>query len=41
METRRGLAKIAIEDIVERICKESAVILAGGNIIQKAIFVKI
>jgi hypothetical protein len=35
METRRGLAKIAIEDIVERICKESAVILAGGNIIQK------
>jgi hypothetical protein len=35
MDTRKGLAKIAVEDIIERICKDSTVILAGGNILQK------
>lgn len=35
METRKGLAKIAIEEIIERICIESSVILAGGNVIHK------
>jgi len=35
METRRGLAKISIEEIIERICNESLVLLAGGNQIQK------
>jgi hypothetical protein len=35
METRKALAKNTIEEIVERICKESIVLLAGGNVIQK------
>jgi len=35
METRKALAKNATEEIIERICKESIVLLAGGNVIQK------
>jgi hypothetical protein len=35
METRKGLAKVAIDGLIERICNESIVLLAGGNLIQK------
>lgn len=34
METRQSQAKNAINDLVEKICAESTVYLAGGNIIQ-------
>ncbi len=35
METRKGLAKAAIDEIIERICLEASVLLAGGNLVQK------
>jgi len=35
METRKELAKVAIDEIIERICLEATVLLAGGNTIQK------
>lgn len=35
METRKGLAKVAIDGIIDRICLEATVILAGGNVVQK------
>jgi hypothetical protein len=35
METRKGLAKVAIDEIIERICLEASVLLAGGNLVQK------
>ena len=34
METRRGLAKIEIEELISKICMESTVFLAGGNKIE-------
>ena len=35
METRKGLAKVAIDELIERICLDASVLLAGGNLIQK------
>jgi hypothetical protein len=35
METRKALAKNTIEELIDRICNESSVLLAGGNLIQK------
>ncbi len=35
METRKGLAKAAIDEIIDRICIESTVLLAGGNTVQQ------
>jgi hypothetical protein len=34
METRQGLAKIAIEELIDRISREAIVYLAGGNKIE-------
>ena len=34
METRQGLAKIAIEELIFKICMEAVVYLAGGNKIE-------
>lgn len=34
METRQSQAKNAINELIEKICAESAVYLAGGNIVQ-------
>lgn len=34
METRKGLAKIAIEELVDKIGKEAAIYLAGGNKVE-------
>lgn len=34
METRQGLAKIAIEELIDRISREAVVYLAGGNKIE-------
>jgi hypothetical protein len=34
METRKSLAKEAIDDIIERICLEASILLAGGNLVQ-------
>ncbi len=34
METRKGLAKMAIEDMIDKICKEAAIYLAGGNKVE-------
>lgn len=34
METRKGLAKIAIEELITKICLEGAVYLAGGNKVE-------
>lgn len=34
METRKGLAKIAIEEIIEKICRDASVYLAGGNKVE-------
>ncbi|AYQ36585.1 BREX system P-loop protein BrxC [Runella sp. SP2] len=34
METRRALAKAAIDELIDRICKESIVYLAGGNKVE-------
>lgn len=34
METRQGLAKAAIEDLIDKICKESIIYLAGGNKVE-------
>ena len=34
METRQGLAKVAIEELIERIGRETAVYLAGGNKVE-------
>jgi hypothetical protein len=34
METRQGLAKVAIEELIDKICKEAAIYLAGGNLIE-------
>jgi hypothetical protein len=34
METRQSLAKSAITELIEKICEESIVYLAGGNIVQ-------
>lgn len=35
METRKGLAKAAIDEIIDRICLDSTVLLAGGNTVQQ------
>ena len=35
METRKGLAKVAIDEIIERICLEASVLLAGGSLVQR------
>ncbi len=35
METRKGLAKVTIDEIIERICIEATVLLAGGNAVQQ------
>ena len=35
METRKDLAKMAIDQLIERICLEASVLLAGGNSVQK------
>lgn len=34
METRQGLAKIAIEELIDKICREAVVYLAGGNKVE-------
>ena len=34
METRRGLAKIAMEELIDKICMEAIVYLAGGNKVE-------
>jgi len=34
METRQGLAKIGIEDLIDKICTEAVVYLAGGNKVE-------
>lgn len=34
METRQGLAKIAIDELIEKICREAVVYLAGGNKVE-------
>lgn len=34
METRQGLARIAIEELITKICMEGAVYLAGGNKVE-------
>ena len=34
METRQGLAKIAIGDLIDKICMEAVVYLAGGNKVE-------
>jgi hypothetical protein len=34
METRQGLAKIAIDELIDKICKEAIVYLAGGNKVE-------
>jgi hypothetical protein len=34
METRRGLANQGVNDLIERICKEAKVYLAGGSLIE-------
>lgn len=34
METRKGLAKMAIEDLIDKIGKEAAIYLAGGNKVE-------
>lgn len=34
METRQAQAKISIQEIIEKICDESVVYLAGGNVVQ-------
>lgn len=34
METRKGLAKIAIDELIAKICMEGAVYLAGGNKVE-------
>ena len=34
METRLGLAKIAIEELIDKICKDALVYLAGGNKVE-------
>ncbi|MEJ7828170.1 MAG: hypothetical protein WKF91_08245, partial [Segetibacter sp.] len=34
METRQGLAKIAIEELSDKICREAVVYLAGGNKVE-------
>jgi hypothetical protein len=35
METRKELGKVAIDEIIERICLEASVLLAGGSLVQK------
>lgn len=34
METRQGLAKISIDELIDKICKEAIVYLAGGNKVE-------
>jgi hypothetical protein len=34
METRQAYAKIAIEELIDKICKEASVYLAGGNKVE-------
>jgi hypothetical protein len=34
METRKGLAKIAIEELIVKICKEALTYLAGGSLVE-------
>lgn len=34
METRKGFAKIAIDELIEKICMEALVYLAGGNKVE-------
>ena len=34
METRQGLARIAIEELITKICMEGAIYLAGGNKVE-------
>ena len=38
METRQSQAKTAIQELIERICDESIVFLAGGNKVQSGTF---
>lgn len=38
METRQSLAKTAIQDLIEKICDETIVFLAGGNKVQSGTF---
>ena len=38
METRQSQAKIAIEELIEKICDETIVFLAGGNKVLKGTF---
>jgi len=38
METRQSQAKTAIQELIERICDESSVFLAGGNKVQSGTF---
>jgi hypothetical protein len=38
METRQSQAKNAIQELIEKICDETTVFLAGGNIVQSGTF---